>query len=53
MPKFHLQLLPMFNVNNDYYIEIDDSVYEENKTYFQANSIFFKNKFGSVKLRLF
>ena len=53
MPKFHLQLLPMFNVNNDYYIEIDDSVYEENKTYFQANSIFFKNKFGSVKLKGF
>ena len=53
MPKFHLQLLPMFNVNNDYYIEIDDSVYDENKTYFQANSIFFKNKFGSVKLKGF
>ena len=53
MPKFHLQLLPFVNVSNDYYIEIDNSVYDENKTYFQANSIFFKNKFGSAKLKGF
>ena len=53
MPKFHLQLLPIVNVNNDYHIEIDDSIYDESKTYFQANSILFKNKFGSVKLKGF
>ena len=53
MPKFHLQLLPIINVNNDYHIEIDDSVYDESKTYFQANSILFKNRFGSVKLKGF
>ena len=53
MPKFHLQLLPIVNVNNDYHIEIDDSIYDETKTYFQANSLFFKNKFGSAKLKGF
>ena len=53
MPKFHLQLLPIINVNNDYHIEIDDSVFDESKTYFQANSIMFKNNFGSVKLKGF
>ena len=53
MPKFHLQLLPIVNVNNDYHIEIDDSIYDEAKTYFQANSLFFKNKFGSAKLKGF
>ena len=53
MPKFHLQLLPIVNVNNDYHIEIDDSIFDESKTYFQANSILFKNKFGCVKLKGF
>ena len=53
MPKFHLQLLPIVNANNDYHIEIDDSIYDENKTYFQANSLYFKNKFGSAKLKGF
>ena len=53
MPKFHLQLLPIVNVNNDYHIEIDDSIYDEAKTYFQANSLFFKNKFGRAKLKGF
>ena len=53
MPKFHLQLLPIVNVNNDYHIDIDDSIFDESKTYFQANSILFKNKFGCVKLKGF
>jgi len=53
MPKFHLQLLPIANVNNDYHIEIDGSTYDESKTYFQANTLLFKNKFGSVKLKGF
>ena len=53
MPKFHLQLLPIVNASNDYHIEIDDSIYDETKTYFQANSLFFKNKFGSAKLKGF
>ena len=53
MPKFHLQLLPIVNVNNDYHIEIDDSIFDESKTYFQTNSILFKNKFGCVKLKGF
>ena len=42
MPKFHLSMLPITNINNDYHIEIDNSSYDESKTYFQVNSIFFK-----------
>ena len=53
MPKFHLDLLPIKNVTNDYHIEIDGSNYDESNTYFQANSIFFKNRFGSAKLNGF
>ena len=53
MPKFHLSMLPITNINNDYHIEIDNSSYDESKTYFQVNSIFFQNKYGSVKLKGF
>ena len=53
MPKFHLPLLPKINISNDYHIEIDKSPYNENKLYFQANSISFKNKYGYVELNGF
>ena len=53
MPKFHLPLLSITNINNDYHIEIDGSTYDESKTYLQASTIFFKNKYGSVTLKGF
>ena len=53
MPKFHLPLLSITNINNDYHIEIDGSPYDESKTYLEANTIFFKNKYGSVTLKGF
>ena len=53
MPKFHLPLLSITNINNDYHIEIDGSTYDESKTYFQASTIFFQNKYGSATLKGF
>ena len=48
MPKFHLPLLSITNINNDYHIEIDGSTYDESKTYLQASTILFKNKYECV-----
>ena len=53
MPKFHLPLLSITNINNDYHIEIDGSTYDESKTYLQASTILFKNKYGCVILKGF
>ena len=53
MPKFHLPLLSITNINNDYHIEIDGSTYDESKTYLQASTILFKNKYGCVTLKGF
>ena len=51
MPKFHLQLLPLINLNNDYHIEIDNAPYNENELYSKANSILFSNRYGSILLK--
>ena len=51
MPKFHLQILPLINANNDYHIEIDNIPYNENESYSQCNTIFFSNKYGSLRLK--
>ena len=53
MPKFHLPLLSITNINNDYHIEIDGSTYDESKTYLQASTILFKNKYGCAILKGF
>ena len=53
MPKFHLQILPLINANNDYHIEIDNNPYNEHEFYSQVNNIFFSNKYGSVRLKGF
>lgn len=53
MPKFHLQLLPSINANNDYHIELDNIPYNEHESYSQVSSIFFSNKYGSIKLNGF
>ena len=51
MPKFHLQILPLINANNDYHIEIDNIPYNEYESYSQCNTIFFSNKYGSIRLK--
>lgn len=51
MPKFHLKILPVVNVNNDYHIELDGIPYNEHESYSQVNSIFFSNKYGSVLIK--
>ena len=51
MPKFHLQIMPLVNVNNDYHIELDGIPYNEHESYSQVNSIFFSNKYGSVLIK--
>ena len=51
MPKFHLQILPFINANNDYHIEIDNIPYDENEIYSQCNNIFFSNKYGSIRIK--
>lgn len=51
MPKFHLQIMPLVNVNNDYHIELDGMPYNEHESYSQVNSIFFSNKYGSVLIK--
>ena len=53
MPKFHLQILPPVNINNDYQIELDDNSYNENESYSNVSTIFFSNKYGSIKLKGF
>lgn len=53
MPKFHLQILPIVNINNDYHIELDNNLYNENQLYSNVNTIFFSNKYGSVRLKGF
>ena len=51
MPKFHLQIMPLVNANNDYHIELDGIPYNEHESYSQVNSIFFSNKYGSVLIK--
>ena len=46
MPKFHLQILPLININNDYHIELDNNPYNEYEIYSQVNTIFFSNKYN-------
>ena len=53
MPKFHLQILPIVNINNDYQIELDDNPYNESESYSNVSTIFFSNKYGSIKLKGF
>ena len=53
MPKFHLEILPKININNDYHIEIDNKSYDEQEQYSKVSSIFFSNKYGSVKIKGF
>ena len=51
MPKFHLQILPIININNDYHIELDNKTYNEEEYYSKVSTIFFSNKYGSVKIK--
>ena len=51
MPKFHLQILPIININNDYHIELDNKTYNEEEFYSKVSTIFFSNKYGSVKIK--
>ena len=51
MPKFHLEILPIININNDYHIELDNKSYNEQELYSKVSIIFFSNKYGSVKIK--
>ena len=51
MPKFHLQLLPVVNINNDYKIDIDNIPYNEQESYTNVKSIEFANKYGLVRFQ--
>ena len=51
MPKFHLETLPIININNDYHIELDNKTYNEQEQYSKVSTIFFSNKYGSVKIK--
>ena len=51
MPKFHLEILPAVNINNDYHIELGNISYNEREQYSKVSIIFFSNKFGSVKIK--
>ena len=53
MPKFHLHILPLINTNNDYHIELDDIPYNENESYSNVRTIYFSNKYGSIRLKGF